>query len=449
MPKRIYFHLDELGRDAITASAFAQVCEEKGIKVTVGNRHSTDRLLKRFRHAFDVVVIPKIIFAKVFTDLTPEDHPSLVILPSEAVGAAAADPKSALVNIVGKACMEGDHSQADALHHYCLWGEAHLEHMNAFFPQYKERCTIVGNPRHDRRCLGPARKPSPAKTRLGLITRATLLNPHNNQNLVQTVGTFCSNSNKYFFYNEKTGDYLPRFEEGKAIEDFAYTQLVDVRILVELLQNLDPEEYDIQLRVHPREDRTAWKLLLKQNGFQATLVDWKVPYVHWIKQIDAIIGPASTSYYDAKVVETKVLCTDKIVAKRSAHTIVTKVDHDRMMQYIEHPESMSELMKAIANLGNEKRCDGSTAVLSHEANFPASGHALDTLANVCSEAAEHHNPSPFKRLLAILHYPLAEFTLNTLVEWKRVIFSRQVEQGSAFAMTPSNRSFIKNLSKSK
>ena len=53
MIKNVYFHIDELGRDAITASALKKAFKERGINMVYGNRFYTQKLLERFAFAFD------------------------------------------------------------------------------------------------------------------------------------------------------------------------------------------------------------------------------------------------------------------------------------------------------------------------------------------------------------------------------------------------------------
>jgi hypothetical protein len=54
----IYFLIDELNRDAVVASALKKKFAQKGHKLVYGNRAS-NRLLKYFHQAFDVIVFPR------------------------------------------------------------------------------------------------------------------------------------------------------------------------------------------------------------------------------------------------------------------------------------------------------------------------------------------------------------------------------------------------------
>ena len=54
----VYFHIDELNRDAITASALKKRFKDCGHRLVYGNR-LTFSLLKYFHRIFDVIIIPR------------------------------------------------------------------------------------------------------------------------------------------------------------------------------------------------------------------------------------------------------------------------------------------------------------------------------------------------------------------------------------------------------
>ena len=82
----VYFHIDELSRDAIVASALREELKKVGGKLIYGNRATTRRL--RHFNIFDVVILPGIdYYMGAYPD--PNHLPdNIVILPTEAVGEA-------------------------------------------------------------------------------------------------------------------------------------------------------------------------------------------------------------------------------------------------------------------------------------------------------------------------------------------------------------------------
>jgi len=54
----VYFYIDELNRDAITASKLKKRLENKGHKIVYGSR-TTIKFLKYFHYLFDVIIITR------------------------------------------------------------------------------------------------------------------------------------------------------------------------------------------------------------------------------------------------------------------------------------------------------------------------------------------------------------------------------------------------------
>ena len=69
MIKNVYFHIDEIGRDAITASALKKGFAERGINLIYGNRVYTKRVLEKFVFAFDVIILPRPMFLNDFKNI--------------------------------------------------------------------------------------------------------------------------------------------------------------------------------------------------------------------------------------------------------------------------------------------------------------------------------------------------------------------------------------------
>ena len=79
----IYFHIDEISRDAIVASALRDELKRIGGKLIYGNRMTTAML--RYFNVFDAVILPSLgHYMSAFPN--PRQLPdNIVILPSEAV----------------------------------------------------------------------------------------------------------------------------------------------------------------------------------------------------------------------------------------------------------------------------------------------------------------------------------------------------------------------------
>lgn len=58
-PKRVYFHIDELSRDSITASALKKTLKKHNIELYYGNRRINRTLLPKFSDIFDIIILPR------------------------------------------------------------------------------------------------------------------------------------------------------------------------------------------------------------------------------------------------------------------------------------------------------------------------------------------------------------------------------------------------------
>ena len=50
------------------------------------------------------------------------------------------------------------------------------------------------------------------------------------------------------------------------LEDLFYTEVTDLRIMLQIMMTLDKDKYDICVRPHPRENRKGWIKLSKGSA---------------------------------------------------------------------------------------------------------------------------------------------------------------------------------------
>ena len=85
--KWIYFHIDELSRDAIVASALCRRFDSAEYNVCLGNRHTTALLkgkLRIFQNIFDIMIFPRVGWFEKLDDFRGRR----VILYTESLGRA-------------------------------------------------------------------------------------------------------------------------------------------------------------------------------------------------------------------------------------------------------------------------------------------------------------------------------------------------------------------------
>jgi len=88
----VYFHIDELNRDAVVASALKKKFAQKGHTLIYGNR-MTNAFLKHVHRAFDVVIVPRphVLYDHWGDDWMTWDARFLT-LSSESLGIICKDP---------------------------------------------------------------------------------------------------------------------------------------------------------------------------------------------------------------------------------------------------------------------------------------------------------------------------------------------------------------------
>lgn len=152
----IYFHIDELARDAVVAAALKRTLAERKGQVIYGNRFTTDYVLRHW-NIFDAIILPSLLhFFGAFPDQSKLPD-NVFILQTEAIGQAT----GTLRRLNGK--YFGDEPQKythwhKAVRAYLLWGEAHLNSFHEFHPEYLTKCRVVGHPRMSKLCAGQRRE---------------------------------------------------------------------------------------------------------------------------------------------------------------------------------------------------------------------------------------------------------------------------------------------------
>ena len=166
------------------------------------------------------------------------------------------------------------------------------------------------------------------------------------------------------------------FNEG----DEMYLESADIEIIIKLILQLNKEGHEVYLKVHPREDRELWVGFVKKYNLNVTLAHWRVPFSHWVSELDYVIGPSSTSFYDCCVAGVQPICTRKINKNRDLHINKFSEEYGALMEYIVTPESIDEIIDFVCeknesfDMNNEIK-----QVLLNETNYPDSNNSIDKM----------------------------------------------------------------------
>lgn len=430
----LYFHIDELARDAIVASGLRKELRQAGGRVVYGNRLTTSHLLRHFS-AFDAIILPSLLH---YTDAFPDPYrlPSNVfILPTEAVGQAT----GTLRRIYGK--YFGDDDLRCAPWHrsvagFLLWGHAHLNPFHDQHPEYLAKCHVVGHPRFAKCCRKSVPRTSSRKKVIGFVSRFNGLNPFDGRTPFETILSNMRFGKERFTLYENSPD--------RDAEDPIYTEVIDFRIMLQIMMSIDAKRFDLTVRPHPRENRLGWMRLMKRIDLKATLSPWDEPFAHWLQKVDYVVLPPSTSLYDIFFHGKLPILTNDIVKSRANHLLTESDDNNQILQGVCRPKSVAE---AIARLELGDIPFDEELIRQKLWEQVGSDVADNSISNIIRAVTNTVAPSRsanVRQLLLRCAFDTVSFGACHL-RWVRGFMKRRVEQGSSFDLTVRRSRWINGL----
>lgn len=363
----IYFHIDELNRDAVVAAGLRKRMNSQGWHLVYGSRTSL-KLLKYFSWLFDAVIIPRPMFIQ---DFSYRNH---VILYTEMVGRAVSKktPSFSTFCLLGRRIMEGDLTEVDLIKRIYLWGQAGHDLIKNKDHKIAEKCLVVGHPRLDPICLREPKERS-QKRKVGLISRQPMLNDYNDRSVFDSLAIAALRDEFPLFVNKL--DSTTVSEDSSAINEL-YNQSSDFYLTLKIIRRLVSAGIDVEVRVHPRENVDTWKKirdLYSESGFGFDLPDTSVPYLHWASSVDVIVGPISTSYYECAALGIPTISISKLDGSKRY-----SLGSEEMQDFASHipsPETIEELIALVwrsfeCRVHNTVLPDDFRAILVNEINYP-------------------------------------------------------------------------------
>lgn len=430
----IYFHIDELARDAVVAAALKKELEKRGGRLVYGNRFTTDYVL-RHGNIFDAVILPSLLhFYGAFPDANALPG-NVFILQTEAIGQATGTLKR----------LNGKYFGADpikyrawhkAVRGYLLWGAAHLNSFHEFHPEYLPKCKVVGHPRLSSLCKGPRKVRADDQPVVGFVSRFNLLSPFDGRTPFESVV-----SSMFFGPHTKA---IYEGSPGMDVEDMFYTEVIDFRIMLQIMMTLDPARFRVAVRPHPRESRLGWQRLARKLGLNITVSDWDKPFAHWLDEVDYIITPPSTGLYDIFFHGRRPIVIDRVVDKRANHILAQSDDRNQILEGICRPGSVEEVIRLLESGDIPPPPDSVRKCLQEQVGADI---ASDSTANILDAIADFTAGSPpvKRKVGALAAWYLATTFLSELKEFKARV-QRRVEQGASFNLTLRRSRWIDRLS---
>jgi hypothetical protein len=430
----IYFHIDELARDSVVGSALKREFAACGGRVVYGNRFTSDYILKHLC-PFDVIILPSLLhFYGAFPNAAALPS-NVFILQSEAIGQAT----GTLKRLNGKYFGDDPSKYAPwhkAVRGYLLWGPAHLNAFQEYYPEYLPKCRVVGHPRLSARCKGKPVQRTDTRPVIGFVSRFTLLSPFDARTPFESVA-----SSWRFGKNTK-----PIYEGSpdKDVEDLFYTEAIDFRIMLQIIMTLDPANYRISVRPHPRENRMGWQHLAHKLGLNITVSKWDVPFSQWLQEVDRIVTPPSTGLYDMFFHGHRPIVIDKIVPSRSDHILAQSDDRNQILNGICRPESVNEVLHIIESGNIPSPPENVGLCLREQVGAEIADQSTSNIVASIRELYSNREVPP--RRFGVVHAWL--FLTALLMEVKEIKARLQgrVEQSASFNLTIRRGRWIDALS---
>lgn len=179
----VYFFIDELNRDSITAKKLKERLNKRKHHIFYGSR-TTINFLKYFHSFFDVIVIPRPSFLiQHFGDAWLKWKTKIVTLSTESIGIRAENPYYWATVALEKEYMEGNKKYANKIDLFALWGTKQLKALEKYAPQLKKKFLLIGHPRYDSVNFENYKKVSKKKI-IGVITRANIINDYYERSII-------------------------------------------------------------------------------------------------------------------------------------------------------------------------------------------------------------------------------------------------------------------------
>lgn len=437
----VYFHIDELARDAVVASALKKELKQKGGELIYGNRVTSSLMLRHFS-LFDAIILPSLAhFIDAFPDATALPD-NVFILQTEAIGQAT----GTLRRLNGK--YFGDDAKKcepwhQAVRGFLLWGYSHLNPFKTFYPDYLSKCKVVGHPRLSKSCSNPKNSGNKKaeKPVVGFVSRFNLLSPFDNRTPFESV---CSSM--------KFGKTIfPLFENSpdKDVEDMYYTEVIDFRIMLQVMMSLNSSHYEITVRPHPRENRQSWEKLAKKLGINIKISPWDEPFGHWLQGVDLIVMPPSTSLYDVFYHKKLPILTSGVVPTRANHILTESDDNNQILEGVCRPDSVEEIVSIIetAQVSYNEEIVRQRLLEQVAADIADSSitNVIDALQNFSTLETLYKRPMKQRFVIAIYKFFAVAFGQ---ARWLKRKMLRRIEQGSSFDLTIQRVRWIDRLTMS-
>lgn len=440
----IYFHVDELKRDSIVASALKKKFRALGHNLVYGNR-ITGPILKLFHNAFDIIVFPRPHFIH---DMVGDDSlnwdQEIVMLSSESLGIICKDYEVMARTLLEDTYFNDDTRYIDKIAAFCLWGARQKQAIEMFAPDVHKKCSIIGHPRHDKSSLKNSLKKQTKTRNIGFVTRANGLNDYYGRMAIEGFEVLFDDHFQYEYINKKTGKKLKSKRNVAQPRNNLIVQSYDTESLLKIMKAFDGKDCKLFVRCHPKENLDVWKYLFKKCSIEIEISDSLIPITHWLDDIDVVIGPPSTTFYDAAIEKTRCISITNLDKNRLNYIGELWEENNELMKDISAPQTIQEIVDDAMIEKDFILTPSLKKTLMSEADYPECRNSLDKFVNICIDI-NMHKSSKKTRSINLFLYKTVSFVYQKMWSAKSFIIQRD-ENSSMYTFKKSTVNFIDNLS---
>ena len=220
-------------------------------------------------------------------------------------------------------------------------------------------------------------------------------------------------------------------------------QAIDAENTLKIISRLESAGYEVSVRVHPKENAEVWKDLLKRCHLRAEVANPRLPIAKWLEGREYLVGPPSTSFYDAVMLGVTPVSICHLDCRRKESIGELWEDNNRLMAYIFKPKTIEELVEYIESGTRYEHTDATLEVLKDEADYPACASSLDKVVAVCTNDV----PARADRPWHLLWFMLVRYVFFKAWRLRLRIQGRQ-ENSAMFVMGRKEKRFIDGLTPS-
>mgnify|MGYP007000336171 len=82
-------------------------------------------------------------------------------------------------------------------------------------------------------------------------------------------------NNRVEVNNQENGLFL---DERNTPSEVLYSEAADICTTIEIIRHLNKNNFNVHLKVHPRENKDYWRNTIKKFNLKVKVADWLIPF---------------------------------------------------------------------------------------------------------------------------------------------------------------------------